>query len=172
MTASGPIGHVILSHGMESGPNATKVTRLAQVAEALGFSHERPDDQGIHDPHLRLQRLLPKIAAAPRPLILVGSSLGAYVSGLASLQCPVDGLFLLAPPLRLSVGSSELMLRARHIALVHGWRDELIAADLVYALAAQSRAELHLYDSDHRLSDVVEPIARDFEGYLLRYFGS
>ena len=36
-------GHVILSHGLESGPEATKVSALAKVAEQLGWTHERPD---------------------------------------------------------------------------------------------------------------------------------
>ena len=31
-------GHCILSHGFESGPDATKVTALAEVAERLGVS--------------------------------------------------------------------------------------------------------------------------------------
>ena len=33
-------GHCILSHGFESGPDATKVTALADVAERLGFASE------------------------------------------------------------------------------------------------------------------------------------
>ena len=36
-------GHCILSHGFESGPDATKVTALADAAERLGWTHERPD---------------------------------------------------------------------------------------------------------------------------------
>ena len=36
-------GHCILSHGFESGPDATKVSALAEVADAFGWSHERPD---------------------------------------------------------------------------------------------------------------------------------
>ena len=36
-------GHCILSHGFESGPDATKVTALAEAADALGWTHERPD---------------------------------------------------------------------------------------------------------------------------------
>ena len=36
-------GHCILSHGFESGPDATKVKALAEVAEALGWTHQRPD---------------------------------------------------------------------------------------------------------------------------------
>ena len=36
-------GHCILSHGFESGPDATKVTALSAVAERFGWTHERPD---------------------------------------------------------------------------------------------------------------------------------
>src|SRR5690606_39413116 len=36
-------GHVIISHGLESSPDANKATALAGVAAALGWSHERPD---------------------------------------------------------------------------------------------------------------------------------
>lgn len=151
---------------MESGPNATKVTRLAAVAQTLGCSSERVDDTGMVDPLVRLDRLLAKIEAAPRPLVLVGSSLGAYVSGLASLQSEVAGLFLLAPPVRIPGGVPDLMLRARKIAIVHGWRDELIAPEEVFGLAAQTRAVLHLYDDNHRLSAVIPAIERDFESFL------
>lgn len=166
MPPSAAIGHVILSHGMESGPNATKVTRLAKVAESLGFSTERVDDQGIVDAGKRLERLLPKIDAATRPLILVGSSLGAYVSALASLQREIDGLFLLAPPVRLPDIQPEIQLRAHHIAIVHGWHDELFAADGVYALAKGCDAQLKLYNADHRLGDVIDAIDADFAQFL------
>ncbi|HWS25296.1 MAG TPA: alpha/beta fold hydrolase [Xanthomonadales bacterium] len=172
MSIAARVGHVILSHGMESGPNATKVTRLAAVAESLGLSSERVDDQGIVDPLARLDRLLPKIDQAPRPLVLVGSSLGAYVSGLASMQRPIDGLFLLAPPVRLPGISPDLSLHARHIEIVHGWRDELIPPGEVVALAQATRAMLKLYDSDHRLTDVVPDIEREFAAFLARLLGA
>lgn len=159
-------GHVILSHGMESGPNATKVTALAQVAERLGYSSERVDDQGIVDPLTRLDRLLPLIDRATAPVVLMGSSLGAYVSGLASLQRELAGLFLLAPPVRLRGIAPDLALRAPRIAIVHGWRDELISPDEVYALAHAHRATLHLYDADHRLTEVVPAIEQDFARFL------
>ena len=33
-------GHCILSHGFESGPDATKVAALAEAAERLGWTNE------------------------------------------------------------------------------------------------------------------------------------
>ena len=36
-------GHVIISHGLESGPEASKAAALARVAGQLGWTHERPD---------------------------------------------------------------------------------------------------------------------------------
>ena len=101
-------GHCILSHGFESGPDATKVTALAEAAERLGWSHARPDYTDLDarreagelgDVPARLQRLLglAQAAAARGPLVLAGSSLGAWISAQASLQVPLRGLFLMAP---------------------------------------------------------------------------
>ncbi|MGN6093349.1 MAG: alpha/beta hydrolase, partial [Luteibacter jiangsuensis] len=100
-------GHIILSHGSDSGPDATKVSALAALAESLGWSTVRPDyrEHDLHgyagsiDP--RLAVLGEAIAASPVPPVLVGSSMGAFVSGLASLDAPVAGLFLLALPTRI-----------------------------------------------------------------------
>ena len=105
-------GHCILSHGFESGPDATKVTALAEAAERAGWTHERPDYTDLDamrdvtelgDVPARLRRLLAlaHAAAARGPVVLAGSSLGAYISGLVSLQVPVAGLFLMAPPVRM-----------------------------------------------------------------------
>ena len=102
-------GHCILSHGFESGPDATKVTALAEVAQRLGWTHERPDYtdldamravSSVGDVRARLQRLiaLATDAAQCGPVVLAGSSLGAYISAIASLQVPTRGLFLMVPP--------------------------------------------------------------------------
>ena len=81
-------GHCILSHGFESGPDATKVTALAEVAQCLGYSHERPDYTDLDskrevtplgDVQARIARLLALSETAARrgPVVLAGSSLGA-----------------------------------------------------------------------------------------------
>src|SRR5690606_5893374 len=106
-------GHCILSHGFESGPDATNVTALAEAAERRGWSHQRPDYTALEakrdvselgDVPARLRRLqsLARDAAARGPLVLAGSSLGAWISGRVSLEVPVVALFLMAPPVRMA----------------------------------------------------------------------
>ena len=51
-------GHCILSHGFESGPDATKVTALAQAAEALGYSN-MPAVSGAGHDAVYMARLAP-----------------------------------------------------------------------------------------------------------------
>ena len=169
-------GHCILSHGFESGPDATKVTALAEVAERLGWSCERPDYTDLDGRRevgelgdvparlLRLQRLA-EAAAARGPLVLAGSSLGAYVSGLVSLRVPVAGLFLMAPPIRM--GQADPFDAAGvPTSIIHGWGDDLCPTVEVIEWAAARRARLLLTDDGHRLSNHVAASATAFEQLL------
>ncbi|MDQ3056414.1 MAG: hypothetical protein M3Q96_01500 [Pseudomonadota bacterium] len=169
-------GHAILSHGFESGPEATKVTALADAAQRMGWTHERPDytDLDAQRGHselgnvpARLQRLLSlaAIAAQRGPLVLAGSSLGAYISGLVSLQVPVAGLFLMAPPMRL--GETHPFDAARvPTSIVHGWHDELIPATHVIDWARARDARLLLVNDTHRLSAHVAATGDAFAALL------
>ena len=168
-------GHCILSHGFESGPDATKVTALAAVAEARGWTHERPDYTDLDarrevselgDVPARLQRLLGLARTAARgPVLLAGSSLGAWISGQVSLEVPVAALFLLAPPVRMAP-APELDAAAVPLSIVHGWHDELIPAADVVAWAAPRNARLLLVDDSHRLSAHVAESADAFAALL------
>ena len=169
-------GHCILSHGFESGPDATKVTALAEAAERLGWSHERPDYTDLDarrevselgDVPARLQRLLQlaQAAAARGPLVLAGSSLGAWISAQASLQVPLRGLFLMAPPIW--PGEKHAMQAAQvPVSILHGWHDELIPAQQVVDWAQARNARLLLVDDSHRLSDHVDASADAFAAFL------
>ncbi|GAA5079941.1 hypothetical protein [Lysobacter panacisoli] len=169
-------GHCILSHGFESGPDATKVTALADVAQRLGWSHERPDYTDLDakrevsevgDVHARVARLLAlaQDAATRGPVVLAGSSLGAYISGLVSLQVPTLGLFLMAPPVRM--GEAPRLEAARvPTSIIHGWNDELIPAAEVVAWSYARSARLLLVDDSHRLSNHVEASAEAFASLL------
>ena len=169
-------GHCILSHGFESGPDATKVTALAEAAGSLGWTHERPDYTDLDarraiselgDVPARLERLLAlaRTGAARGPLVLAGSSLGAYVSALVSLQVPAEGLFLMAPPIRMAPASPLDAARVP-TSIVHGWDDELIPAAQVVDWARERRARLLLVDDTHRLSMHVETSAQEFVALL------
>ena len=169
-------GHCILSHGFESGPDATKVTALAEAAERLGWSHERPDYTDLDarrkvselgDVPARLQRLLQlaQAAAARGPLVLAGSSLGAWISAQVSLQVPLRGLFLMAPPIW--PGEKHAMQAAQvPVSILHGWHDELIPAQQVVDWAQARNARLLLVDDSHRLSDHVDASADAFAAFL------
>jgi predicted alpha/beta-hydrolase family hydrolase len=173
---SGITGHCILSHGFESGPDATKVTALAAAAERLGWTHQRPDytafDARRHmselgDVEARQAHLLTlALAAAARgPLVLAGSSLGAYISARVSLEVPVAGLFLMAPPTRM--GRLEgLNAAAVPTSVIHGWDDELIPAQQVVHWAHPRRARLLMVNDSHRLTLHVEASAEAFTHLL------
>ena len=169
-------GHCILSHGFESGPDATKVTALAEVAERLGYSHERPDYTDLDakrevtplgDVQARIARLLAlaQTAALRGPVVLAGSSLGAYISGFVSLQVPVIGLYFMAPPVVMQ-GAPPMPAADVPVSVIHGWHDELIPAQQVVEWAAPRKARLLLVDDSHRLSDHVQASAEAFAALL------
>ena len=166
-------GHALLSHGLESGPNATKVTAMAAVAEALGWRTTRPDfrdldmTRDVDRIEDRITRLKDAVVPGER-LVLAGSSMGAFASGLASLDVPCAGLFLLAPPLAIPDFVRRFDMASVPAAIVHGWDDELIPAADVIAFAGERRIPLTLVNDSHRLSSHVDIIARWFGLFLER----
>lgn len=169
-------GHCILSHGFESGPDATKVTALAEVAERLGWTHERPDFtdldarreiSAVGDVPERLKRLigLAQAAAARGPVVLAGSSLGAYISAQVSLHVTVRGLFLMVPPTKMGP-MPALDAADVPVSIVHAWHDEIIPSTEVIAWAQARSARLLLVDDEHRLAQHVDTAAREFAQLL------
>lgn len=166
-------GHVILSHGSDSGPEATKVTALARVAQAHGWSTFKPDYREedalgyAGSVPSRVARLLDAIRDAPRPLVLAGSSMGAFVSGLASLRASCDALFLIALPIEIP-DCPERFDAARDLPgmLVHGWRDELCPVDAAAGFAREHGMPALLLDDDHRLAGQVAMLERQFALFL------
>lgn len=164
-------GHVIISHGLQSSPEATKATALARRARDLGWSVEIPDYRDL-DATSQLGDVLGRItrlhdlAKARSPLVLAGSSMGAFISARVSLSVPVRGLFLMAPPTQLQ--GFDIRLEAARVPtrVVHGWHDELIPAIEVVRWA-QSRADhLVLVDDSHRLANHVGFCADEFARFL------
>ena len=162
-------GQIILSHGSGSSPDATKVSMLAMLAESLGWRTQRPDYRAADARgHLdsvapRIARLRATVEALDAPPLLVGSSMGAFVSGLVSLEVPVAGLLLLATPSEIPGHARKFDLRTEGpVMLIHGWRDEVCPLAGVQALAAARRLPLLVLDDDHRLGSSMDVIAAQF----------
>ena len=165
---------LILSHGLESGPDATKVSALAAIAEPMGFRSVRPDyrdldasrDVGRIDARIaRLQQHAP----AATPVILAGSSMGAFISGVASLELNCIGLFLIALPVAIPGYARRFDAARVPTTLVHGWDDELCPVDAAIAFARPRGDTIALVRDDHRLSTHVDFVAEQFRLFLGRY---
>ncbi len=166
------IGHAILSHGLESGPQATKVSALADAAERLGWTTERPDYLDVDragrfgDIDARIAILRERAASVRGPLVLAGSSMGAFVSALVSRDVPCAGLFLMAPPPWIEGYAQRLDAANVPTLIVHGWDDELIPAQAVIDWAHPRRDRLVMVNDSHRLADHVAFCAGRFADFL------
>ncbi len=165
---------VILSHGLESGPDATKVSALAAVADELGFSNVRPDFRdldALRDASRIDERIARVVAQATsgQAVILAGSSMGAFASGFASQRMTCMGLFLIALPMRIPGYSRDFEACDMPTAMVHGWHDELCPVDEAIAFARGRGDQITLLNDDHRLSAHVEFVARLFGDFLRRF---
>ncbi|NLC22062.1 MAG: alpha/beta hydrolase [Halomonadaceae bacterium] len=159
---------LIFSHGKESGPYGRKIITLAQIALSKGLHVQSFDYSDLRSPEARAERLLKVLVGSPEPHLLVGSSMGAYVSLVASQSVTVSGLFLLAPAVGLPgyVMQEGFELSDVPTSLIHGWQDEVVPVSNVMAFAQQHRADLHLLDSDHRLTNAMPQIGRLFADWL------
>src|SRR6266851_3076515 len=90
-------GTVVFSHGKESGPWGSKITAMAAVVRDLGLAVESIDYRGLDDPSARVRKLVGAGLDLKDPVVLVGSSMGGYVSAAAASELGARGLFLLAP---------------------------------------------------------------------------
>ena len=169
---------IVFSHGKESGPLGSKIRALMKVAEgrdALVMSvnyREHPpgtvhDQDAAGEADRRVAQLLNTPLPAHRQLVLVGSSMGGYVSTLASQHLLVDGLFLMAPAFYLAdYNHQQPVPRARATLVVHGWRDDIVPPVNSVQFAQRHRCELHMLDGDHRLNAALPKIVQLFELFL------
>lgn len=159
---------IIFSHGMMSRPTGTKIQRLSTICEELGWAHMAIDYTATMDPDERVQMLLDKAPQGVGRMVLVGSSMGAYVSTVASSTLRPQGLFLLAPAVGMPSGYAHQhpTPHTDQLEIIHGWRDEVIPYSQAIAFAEAHKGTLHLVDGDHRLMDPLPLIERWFRIFL------
>ncbi|NLG76898.1 MAG: alpha/beta fold hydrolase [Xanthomonadaceae bacterium] len=160
---------VIFSHGKDSEPWGAKITAMAQVARRRGLAVESVDYRGMDDPLARVQKLLAFCGTITGDLVLVGSSMGGHVSAAVSAHVPVRGMFLLAPAFFMRGYEQYTPVPAEcPIAIVHGWNDDIVPVENAIRFAREYKCELHVLDSDHRLTADIEQICELFDHFLGR----
>lgn len=168
-----PTPRVIFSHGRESGPWGFKITAMAEVARRRGCQVCSVDYRGIDDPLARVQLLIDHQSSLPpapsgSPLVLVGSSMGAYVSAMACASLRPQALLLLAPALYFPGWDQQPSDIPALCAVIHGWQDEIVPVERAIRFATHNRADLHVFDADHGLSSVIHEINFIFDRLLDR----
>lgn len=158
---------VVFAHGKESGPWGTKILYLAEVAKACGYGVESPDYRFTMDPSERLRHLLGRAPQASKSLVLVGSSMGGYVSAMACTALKPAALFLMAPALYFPGWDAEPENIPALTAVVHGLHDEIVPFERGLRFAQKNNAALHLLNSDHGLNDQL-PMLGLLLGELLK----
>ena len=160
---------VYFAHGKESGPWGTKIQALAKIAQAHGCHVESPDYSSTMDPEERVKMLLKLKPLAQKNLFLVGSSMGGYVSAVASSHLKVKGLFLLAPAFHIKRYAVQSPKPGANLTvIIHGWDDEIVPVQNSIRFAKTHKAELYILESDHRLTSALPTIKELFEVFLKR----
>lgn len=159
---------VVFAHGKESGPWGTKIQHLAGTARERGYEVLSPDYSHTQDPRERVRQLLALAPRAARSLVLVGSSMGGYVSAQACAALKPQALFLMAPALYFPGWEEEPQGVPALCSVVHGWDDDIVPVERGIDFARRNRAELHLLASGHTLNDQLEALALIFDDLLRR----
>lgn len=165
---SAPTHLVVFAHGKESGPWGTKITQLAEVAKRRGYAVLSPDYSFTIDPQSRVAHLLQLAPRAEQSLVLVGSSMGGYVSAMACAALNPTALFLMAPALYFPGWDEEPEGIPALTSVVHGWQDDIVPPERGQRFAARHRAALHLIDSGHTLNDQLPLLCLLFDDLLRR----
>lgn len=160
---------VFISPGVSGFPDTPKLRLLSQVAKTKGLQVEVLDCTQIQDPEVRVERLLKAGVLDCKHSILVGSSMGGYVSAVAAETHEVDGLFLLSPVLYLPPYKNlDPCPQAKFISIVHGLQDNIVPPENVRRFARKFSGDLHLLQSDHSLDEHLPEIRVLFGQFLDR----
>lgn len=163
--------HLFLSHGLESGPDSTKVTALKAEAQTFeGVTAIALDHRSSNDPVTRLKQMRAAIEASgaqPENIILAGSSMGGWVCAQTSADTPVLGCFLMAPALNMKdyPGSSPI-IQARHTQIIHGWHDDVVLPMPVIELARDQDLPLLALPDGHRLQNSLPRLVTEFRRFM------
>lgn len=160
---------VLFSHGKETGPVGTKIVALSEIARGRGHAVDSIDYRDLASPEDRVARLLERACGVRGALVLAGSSMGGYVSAVASQSLSLAGLFLMAPAVGIDGYAQQMPVpRAGLVHVIGGWRDDLIDPAKVFEFSRAASASLMMVDADHRLDPALDDVKRHFAVLLDR----
>ena len=159
---------IIFSHGKESGPYGTKITQLIEVGNSLQFQSKSIDYRKCEDVNERVELLKENISNSnDEKIILVGSSMGGYVSTVVASEVKIDGLFLMCPALYLPrYDIQNYTPKTKHIEIIHGWNDDIVPHENSIRFGKMNSATLHLVNDNHRLSESHDFLKYTFLNFL------
>ena len=166
--ASTPEYLAVFANGRNGAQPTVKIAHLIEVAERCGYAVLVPDFSFSNDPRARIAHLLQLQPRASQSLVLIGASMGAYVSAMCCAALQPRALFLMAPALYLPDWDEEPEGIPAMTTVVHGWRDDIVPAERGQRFAARHKAALHLLDSGHRLHDQLPMLGLLLDEFLQR----
>ena len=160
---------VYFSHGKESDPNGSKIQSLAAIASEHGCAVDSIDYRDLMDPDQRVERLRNVLRKEDERFILVGSSMGGYVSLVAAENVNAHAVFLLAPALHIpGYKQQKYCPDPAYVEVIHGWSDDVIPPEHSIRFAKEADCTLHLISGDHRLNSSIEVVKDLFRQFLNR----
>ncbi|HHH52360.1 MAG TPA: alpha/beta hydrolase [Bacteroidetes bacterium] len=160
---------IYFSHGKKGTPDGRKIIKLSNIAKNKGFEIFSIDYTDVFDPEIRAQRLLDFLEQEKEDYVLVGSSMGGYISLVAEeiVENKPIGIFLMAPALYLENYKKQTFFpKIKTIEVVHGWNDEVVSFTNSIKFCKQNNLCLHLLNSDHRLLNKIDEIQKLFGLFL------
>ena len=159
---------IYFAHGKESGPKGIKIQYLSKIAEKYKIKTYSPNYSYTFDPDIRVENLLSICNVVPNKLILIGSSMGGYVSAVASSKLKPIGMFLMAPAFYMpGYKIEEPVPNSKNTWIVHGFKDSIVPYENSVKYAEKFDCYLHLINSEHTLNNSIERIGHLFELFLL-----
>ncbi len=164
---------IYFSHGKESGPWGSKIKQLAEIAKELGIEVESIDYSDLANPDARVDRLVNILQNEKEHFLLVGSSMGGYVSLAAAQKVDAMALFLLAPALSMPGYQHRAFdTTGNTVEIVHGWSDDIIPPEHSIQFAQKTNSTLHLIAGDHRLNSSIDVVKKIFRVFVSTYITS
>ena len=167
------LSDVVFSHGKESGPMGSKIQRLMEEADRFGLKTISVDYRNCATASERVALLndtLKQLNAPPQQVVLVGSSMGGYVSTVVANNLPVAGLFLMAPALWMP--AEEYAIQSYQpltskVEITHGFNDDVVPCENSIRFAREHEGTvLHLVPDDHRLRASLDFLACQFKRFI------